>query len=154
MGHLLLLSHHPHWRTEQRFVEEFEQYLLQLQPRLRAVPVQAPARVARHAYRHSRRGREWLRASPIDLVCAAMPSQGSHWSLGSSEAAVQLVLKFNEFLVVTRRLSPRDAAFADGWTRAAQVPVLKDVLRRAIADEDGHSARPPRGHGRSRRPRP
>lgn len=151
MGHLVLLSHHPRLRKEQRFIEEFANFLLQGSPRLRGLPTHAPARVARHAYRHSRGGRDWLQASPIDLVCAAMPSQAARWSLGASELAVQLVLRFNEFLVVTRRLSVKDAAFVDGWTRAAQVPVLKDVLRKAIEYDHGHGPRPAGGRGRLRR---
>lgn len=135
MHNVVPLSNHPRSQQRKVFVNEFLSYLHrtghQHGQTTHRLDHSAPRSVARMAYEASLRTKDWLATNPVDLLYAAMPPRPL-WTVPSSDAAVALALRFYDFLVASHRLTPQEAAFMEGWVRAAQAGILKTLLSTCI----------------------
>lgn len=117
----------PAHYTEQEELESWKHYVRQNWRPVRDVKRGAVGALFKVAYRDSDRGTDWLKACPIDLVTAALPSR---WDAQNLDAATYLTQLFFDYLWRTGLISEDDKNFQHQWSYTAR-DTLAAILARA-----------------------
>jgi len=117
----------PERYTEEEELESWKLYVRQSWRPVRDVKRGAVGAVFKVAYRDSDQGTDWLKACPIDLITAALPTK---WDAGHLEAATYLTQLFFDYLYRTGLISEADKNFQHEWANAAK-ETLAGILKRA-----------------------
>jgi hypothetical protein len=107
----------PEHYTEEEELESWKLYVRQSWRPVRDVKRGAVGAVFKVAYRDSEQGTDWLKACPIDLVSAALPST---WDAQNLDAATYLTQLFLDYLWRTGLISEQDKNFQHQWSYAAR----------------------------------